>query len=265
MRPRRASKIKSSEKTSEFRFQDFQQTSEYSYIHLSQSIRVSQLALIDFEEFSFLSRNPAVEADENSEIFFKFREVDLEPVSPILAGSTYHSQSHPSRKRAALSRSLSKVTRVSFYDNYINVYLLHITSVSHIPLLTNEDDQCQQKETAPPLILVRMEWESTACFRQTSAVGALVSTVKHQRLKQTKIVKSISSFVRLRIYRSQLLYSIQMRINLTKVIIQKQQLIIFQFDLEQIQSFSESSCVSQLVFNSFDKYNSKIIVPFLSS
>ncbi|CAL6044201.1 Hypothetical_protein [Hexamita inflata] len=138
MRPRRASKIKSSEKTSEFRFQDFQQASQYLYIHLSQSIRVNQLAPIDFEEFSFLSKNPAVEADENSEILFQFLEVDLEPVSPILAGSTYHSQSYPSRKRIALSCSLSKVIRVSFSDNYINVYLLHITSVSLIPLLTNE-------------------------------------------------------------------------------------------------------------------------------
>ncbi|CAL6016758.1 Hypothetical_protein [Hexamita inflata] len=187
MRPRRASTIKSSEKTSEFRFQDFQQTSEYSYIHLSQSIRVSQLVPIDFEEFSFLSRNPAVEADENSEIFFKFREVDLEPVSPILAGSTYHSQSYPSRKRAALSCSLSKVVRVSFSDNYINVYLLHITSVSLIPLLTNEDDRRQQKEPAAPLILVRMERESTACFGQTSAVGALVSAITIMRLEDKAV------------------------------------------------------------------------------
>ncbi|CAL6107476.1 Hypothetical_protein [Hexamita inflata] len=41
MRPRRVLKIKSSEKTSEFRFQDFQQASQYLYIHLSESIRVS--------------------------------------------------------------------------------------------------------------------------------------------------------------------------------------------------------------------------------
>ncbi|CAL6070683.1 Hypothetical_protein [Hexamita inflata] len=103
MRPRRVLKIKSSEKTSEFRFQDIQQTSEHSCIHLSQSIPVIQLVPEVFEEFSFLSKNPAVEADENSEIFFQFLEVDLEPVSPILAGSTYHRQSHPTRKQTALS------------------------------------------------------------------------------------------------------------------------------------------------------------------
>ncbi|CAL6101356.1 Hypothetical_protein [Hexamita inflata] len=187
MRPRRALTIKSSEKTSEFRFKDFQQTSEHSYIHLSQSIPVSQLALIDFEEFSFLSKNLAVEADENSETLFQFLEVDLEPVSPILAGSTYHSQSHPSRKRAALSCSLSKVVRVSFFDNYINVYLLHITSVSLIPLLTNEDDKFQQKEPAATPILVRMERESTACFGQTSAVGVLVSTITLMRLEDKAV------------------------------------------------------------------------------
>ncbi|CAL6078887.1 Hypothetical_protein [Hexamita inflata] len=73
--------------------------------------------------------------------------------------------------------------RIQFYDNYINVYLLHITNVSHIPLLTNEDDKCQQKEPAAPLILVRMERESTPCFGQTSAVDALVSAVKLMRLE----------------------------------------------------------------------------------
>ncbi|CAL6113518.1 Hypothetical_protein [Hexamita inflata] len=175
--------IKSSEKTSEFRFQDFQQTSQYSYIHLSLSIPVIQLVLIVFEEFSFLSRNPAVEADENSEIFFQFLEVDLEPVSLILAGSTYHSQSHLTRKYIVLTCFPSKVVRVSFYDNYINVYLLHIKSVSLIPLLTNEDDKCQQKEPAAPLILVRTERESTACFGQTRAVDAIVSAIKLMRLE----------------------------------------------------------------------------------
>ncbi|CAL6065603.1 Hypothetical_protein [Hexamita inflata] len=194
MRPRRVLTIKSSEKTSEFRFQDFQQTSQYSYIHLSQSIPVSQLVPNVFEEFSFLSRNPAVEADENSEIFFQFLEVDLEPVSLILAGSTYHSQSHLTRKRAALSCSLSKVVRVSFYDNYINVHLLHITSVSLIPLLTNEDDRCQQKETAAPLILVRTERESTACFGQTSAVDALVSAIKLMRLEDKAVHTKYKQF-----------------------------------------------------------------------
>ncbi|CAL6065595.1 Hypothetical_protein [Hexamita inflata] len=183
VRPRRVLMIKSSEKTSEFRFQDFQQTSEHSYIHLSQSIPVSQLALIDFEEFSYLSKNPATEADENSETLFQFLEVDLEPVSLILAGSTYHNQSYPSRKLIALSCSLSKVIRVSFYDNYINVHLLHITSVSLIPLLTNEDDKFQQKEPAAPLILVRTERESTACFGQTRAVDAIVSAIKLMRLE----------------------------------------------------------------------------------
>ncbi|CAL6092211.1 Hypothetical_protein [Hexamita inflata] len=187
MRPRRDLTIKSKEKTSEFRFQDFQQTSQYSYIHVSLSIPVIQLVPEVFEEFSFLSRNPTVEADENSEIFFQFLEVDLEPVSPTLAGSTYHNQSHPSRKRAALSCFPSKVTRVSFSDNYINVYLLHITSVSLIPLLTNEDDRRQQKEPAAPLIQVRTERESTACFWQTSAVDAQVSASAITRLKDKAV------------------------------------------------------------------------------
>ncbi|CAL6062111.1 Hypothetical_protein [Hexamita inflata] len=187
MRPRRALTIKSSEKTSEFRFQDFQQARQYSYIPLSQYIPVIQLVPEVFEEFSFLSRNPAVEADENSEILFQFLEVDLEPVSPILAGPTYHSQSYPSRKRAALSCSLSKAVRVSFSDNYINVYLLHIKSASLIPLLTNEDDRRQQKETAAPFILVRTERESTACFGQTSAVDAQVSASAIMRLEDKAV------------------------------------------------------------------------------
>ncbi|CAL6070653.1 Hypothetical_protein [Hexamita inflata] len=193
MRLRRASTIKSKEKTSEFRFQVFQQASQYLYIHLSELIHVSQLAPEVFEEFSFLSKNPAVEADENSEILFKFFEVDLEPVSPTLAGSTYHHQSYPSRKLIALSCSLSKVVRVSFYDNYLNMYLLHITSVSHIPLLTNEDDRRQQKEPAEPLIQVRTERESTACFGQTSAVGALVSTSAIMKLEDKAVTRSTSS------------------------------------------------------------------------
>ncbi|CAL6070654.1 Hypothetical_protein [Hexamita inflata] len=194
MRLRRASTIKSSEKTSEFRFQVFQQASQYLYIHLSESIPVSQLVPEVFEEFSFLSRNPAVEADQNSEILFQFLEVDLEPVSRILAGSTYHHQSYPSRKRAALSCSLSKVVRVSFFDSYINVHLLHITSVSLIPLLTNEDDRRQQKEPAEPLIQVRTERESTACFGQTSAVGALVSTSAIMKLEDKAVHTKYKQF-----------------------------------------------------------------------
>ncbi|CAL6090407.1 Hypothetical_protein [Hexamita inflata] len=172
MRHRSVVKMKSSEKTSEFRFQEFCKAIQYLFIHLSESIRVSKLVPEVFDKSSFLSRNTAVEADQNCEIYFQFLEVDLEPVSPILAGSTYHSQSHPSRKRAVLSCSLSKVVRVSFSDNYINVYLLHITSVSLIPLLTNEEDRRQQKEPAATPILVRTERESTACFGQTSAVDA---------------------------------------------------------------------------------------------
>ncbi|CAL6000719.1 Hypothetical_protein [Hexamita inflata] len=194
MRPRRALTIKSSEKTSEFHFQDFQQARQYLCIHLSLSIRVIQLVPNVFEKFSFHSENPAVEADENSEILFQFLEVDLEPVSPILAGSTYHNQSHPFRKQAALSCSLSKVVRVSFDDNYINVYLLHITSVSLIPLLTNEDDRRQQKETAAPLILVRTERESTACFGQTSAVDALVPAVTLMRLEDKAVHTKYKQF-----------------------------------------------------------------------
>ncbi|CAL6000713.1 Hypothetical_protein [Hexamita inflata] len=194
MRPRRVLKIKSKEKTSEFRFQDFQQARQYLYIHVSLSIRVSQLVPSVFEEFSFLSRNPAVEADENSEILLLFLEVDLEHVSPILAGSTYHNQSHPFRKQAALSCSLSKVVRVSFYDNYINVYLLHITSVSLIPLLSNEDDRRQQKEPAAPLILMRMERESTACFGQTSAVDAQVPASAIMRLEDKAVHTKYKQF-----------------------------------------------------------------------
>ncbi|CAL6086836.1 Hypothetical_protein [Hexamita inflata] len=194
MRPRRVLTIKSSEKTSEFRFQDFQQASQYLYIHLSQSIPVSQLAPNVFEEFSFLSRNTAVEADENSEILFQFLEVDLEPVSPILAGPTQHNQSHPSRKLIALSCSLSKVVRVSFYDNNINMYLLHIKSVSLIQLLTNEDDRRQQKESAAPLILVRTERESTPCFGQTSAVDAQVSASAIVRLEDKAVHTKYKQF-----------------------------------------------------------------------
>ncbi|CAL6106840.1 Hypothetical_protein [Hexamita inflata] len=172
MRHRRVLTKTSSEKPSEFRFLDFQQASQYLYIHLSESIRVSQLVPEVFEESKLLSRNTAVKADQNSEIFFQFLEVDLEPVSPILAGPVYCNQSYPTRKRIALSCFLSKVVRASFSDNYINMHLLHITSVSHIPLLTNEDDRHQQKELAAPLILVRTEREGTACFGQTRAVDA---------------------------------------------------------------------------------------------
>ncbi|CAL6094197.1 Hypothetical_protein [Hexamita inflata] len=139
MRPRRALKIKSSEKTSEFRFQEFQQASStYIFIYHSRFVLASSFP----KQLRSLAFFPEIraEADENSETLFQFLEVDLEPVSPILAGPTYHNQSYPSRKRAALSCFLSKVVRVSFYDNYINMYLLHITSVSHTPLLTNEDD-----------------------------------------------------------------------------------------------------------------------------
>ncbi|CAL6073312.1 Hypothetical_protein [Hexamita inflata] len=182
MRPRRVLKLKSSEKTSEFRFQEFCKAIQYLFIHLSESIRVSKLVPEVFDKSSFLSRNTAVEADQNCEIYFQFLEVDLEPVSLTLAGSTYHNQSYPSRKLIALSCSLSKVVRVSFSDNYINVYLLHITSVSLIPLLTNEEDRRQQKEPATPLILVRTERESTACFGQTRAVDVLVSAVTVMRL-----------------------------------------------------------------------------------
>ncbi|CAL6112817.1 Hypothetical_protein [Hexamita inflata] len=201
MRPRRVLKAKSSEKTSEFRFQEFCKAIQYLFIHLSESIRVSQLVPGVFEKFSFLSRNTAVEADQNSEIFFQFLEVDLEPVSPILAGPVCHNQSYPSRKRTALSCFLSKVIRVSFYDNNINMYLSYIASVSLIPLLTNEDDRRQQKEPATTLIQVRTERESTACFGQTRAVDVLVSAVTLMRLedqvvytkyKQNKIKSSES-------------------------------------------------------------------------
>ncbi|CAL6097305.1 Hypothetical_protein [Hexamita inflata] len=172
VRHRRVLKAKSSEKTSEFRFLEFCKAIYYLFIHLSESIRVSQLVPGVAEKFSFLSRNPATEADQNSEIFFQFLEVGLEPISPILAASTYHSQSYPSRKRAALNCFLSKVIRASCNDNNINMYQSYIASVSLIPLLTNEDDRRQQKEPAAPLMQVRPERESTACFGQTSAVDA---------------------------------------------------------------------------------------------
>ncbi|CAL6076569.1 Hypothetical_protein [Hexamita inflata] len=172
MRPRRVLKMKSSEKTSEFRFQEFCKAIQYLFIHLSELIRVSRRVPGVAEKFSFLSRNPAVEADENSETLFQFFEVDLEPISPMLAGPVCHNQSYPSRKRTALSCFLSKVIRVSFCNNYINMYQSYIASVSLIPLLTNEDDRRQQKEPAAPLMLVRTERESTACFGQTRAVDA---------------------------------------------------------------------------------------------
>ncbi|CAL6104337.1 Hypothetical_protein [Hexamita inflata] len=183
MRHRRVLKMKSSEKTSEFRFLEFCKASQYLFIHLSELIRVSQLVPIDFEKFCYLSRNTAVQADENSEILFQFLEVDLEPVSPILAGPVCRNQSCPTRKRAALNCFLSKVVRVSFNDNNINMYLSHITSVSHTPLLTNEDDRRQQKEPAAPPMQVRTERESTACFGQTRAVDVLVSAVTLMRLE----------------------------------------------------------------------------------
>ncbi|CAL6075333.1 Hypothetical_protein [Hexamita inflata] len=183
MRPRRVLKAKSSEKTSESRFQEFCKAIQYLFIHLSWSNRVSRLVPGVAEKFSFLSRNPAVEADQNSEIFFQFLEVDLEPVSPIRAGPVCHNQGYLSRKRIAPSCFLSKVTRVSFSDNNINMYQSYITNVSHTPLLTNEDNRRQQKEPAATLIQVRTERESTACFGQTSAVDVLVSAVTHMRLE----------------------------------------------------------------------------------
>ncbi|CAL6114916.1 Hypothetical_protein [Hexamita inflata] len=109
IRHRSAVKIKSGEKTSEFRFQEFCKAIQYLFIHLSQLIRVSQLVPGVAEKFSFLSRNPVVEEVQNSETLFQFLEVDLEPISPILAGPVSHHQSYPSRKRAALSCFLSKV------------------------------------------------------------------------------------------------------------------------------------------------------------
>ncbi|CAL6114918.1 Hypothetical_protein [Hexamita inflata] len=172
IRHRSAVKIKSGEKTSEFRFQEFCKAIQYLFIHLSQLIRVSQLVPGVAEKFSFLSRNPVVEEVQNSETLFQFLEVDLEPISPILAGPVSHHQSYPSRKRAALSCFLSKVVRASFFVVYINMYYSYIASVSLIPLLTNEDDRRQQKEPAAPLIQVRPERESTACFGQTRAVDA---------------------------------------------------------------------------------------------
>ncbi|CAL6094992.1 Hypothetical_protein [Hexamita inflata] len=102
MRPRRVLKMKSSEKTSEFRFQEFCKAIQYLFIHLSELIRVSQLVPGVAEEFSFLSRNTAVEADENSEIFFQFLEVDLEPISPILAGHACHQSYNPKANRSEL-------------------------------------------------------------------------------------------------------------------------------------------------------------------
>ncbi|CAL6075337.1 Hypothetical_protein [Hexamita inflata] len=182
MRHRSVVKMKSSEKTSEFRFQEFCKAIQYLFIHLSESIRVSQLVSEVFEKSSLLSRNTAVEADENSEILFQFLEVDLEPVSPILAGPVCHSQSYPSRKRVALSCFLSKVIRVSFNDNNINMYQSYIASVSLIPLLTNEDDRRQQKEPATTPMQVRAERESTPCFGQTRAVDVLVPAATLMRL-----------------------------------------------------------------------------------
>ncbi|CAL6105114.1 Hypothetical_protein [Hexamita inflata] len=183
MRHRRVLKMKSSEKTSEFRFQEFCKAIQYLFIHLSEYIRVSRLVPGVTEKFSFLTRNPATEADENSEIYFQFLEVDLKPISPILAGPVCRNQSYPSRKLIALSCFLSKVTRVSFNDNNINMYQSYIASVSLIPLLTNENDRRQQKEPATTLIQVRTERESAACFGQTRAVDVIVSAATLMRLE----------------------------------------------------------------------------------
>ncbi|CAL6073302.1 Hypothetical_protein [Hexamita inflata] len=118
MRHRKVLKLKSSEKTSEFRFQEFCKAIQYLFIHLSESIRVSKLVPEVFDKSSFLSRNTAVEADQNCEIYFQFLEVDLEPVSPILAGPACHNQSYPSRKRIALSCFPSIIICFPYFDEY---------------------------------------------------------------------------------------------------------------------------------------------------
>ncbi|CAL6073304.1 Hypothetical_protein [Hexamita inflata] len=145
MRHRKVLKLKSSEKTSEFRFQEFCKAIQYLFIHLSESIRVSKLVPEVFDKSSFLSRNTAVEADQNCEIYFQFLEVDLEPVSPILAGPACHNQSYPSRKRIALSCFLSKVVFLSYFDEYQNVYFLQIQNVHSYHFLQMKKTDASRK------------------------------------------------------------------------------------------------------------------------
>ncbi|CAL6086822.1 Hypothetical_protein [Hexamita inflata] len=59
---------------------------------------------------------------------------------------------------------------------------------------TNEDDKCQQKETATTPVLVRTERESTACFGQTSAVDAQVPAVTLMRLEDKAVHTKYKQF-----------------------------------------------------------------------
>ncbi|CAL6106839.1 Hypothetical_protein [Hexamita inflata] len=132
MRHRRVLTKTSSEKPSEFRFLDFQQASQYLYIHLSESIRVSQLVPEVFEESKLLSRNTAVKADQNSEIFFQFLEVDLEPVSPILAGPVCH------RQHVKFEESIQQIVDrfcTLYFHNLIKIRFVNVKQVLQLYIL----------------------------------------------------------------------------------------------------------------------------------
>ncbi|CAL6037088.1 Hypothetical_protein [Hexamita inflata] len=111
---RRVSETIFDEKTSEVSFQAWQPDRQCRYIHQSWQSRATQLASVAVGVFDFRSRNPAAEPDENSEILFEIRKVDLELVSPIPAGPACYSQRRPSRKRVAMRRSLGIPIRLPF-------------------------------------------------------------------------------------------------------------------------------------------------------
>ncbi|CAL6005184.1 Hypothetical_protein [Hexamita inflata] len=111
---RRVSEIIFDEKTSEISFQALQPSRQCRYIHQSLQSRARYLAVVSVDKFSFRSRNPVAEPDENTEILFEIGEVNLELVSPIPRGPACYSRRRPLRKRVALGRSLGIVVRLPF-------------------------------------------------------------------------------------------------------------------------------------------------------
>ncbi|CAL6062097.1 Hypothetical_protein [Hexamita inflata] len=114
MRHRKSLEDKVSEKTSEFRSKS--SVSHLVLIHSFIRIDSRQQLVPNQKKSSLLSRNTTKVRSRAKTVkyYSSFSEVDLEPISPILAAPTYHSQSYPSRKRTAQSCFLSKVIRASF-------------------------------------------------------------------------------------------------------------------------------------------------------
>ncbi|CAL6069727.1 Hypothetical_protein [Hexamita inflata] len=131
---RRVSETIFDEKTSEVSFQALQPDRQYRYIHQSGQNRARQLPPASKGVFDFRSRNPAAEPDENTQILFEIREVDLELVSPIPRGPACYSQRRPSRKRLAMRRSLGIVVRLPFLKK-IQICLHYRKQRFPIPLL----------------------------------------------------------------------------------------------------------------------------------